>query len=112
MNALYDLMTRLDNGKTFGKERLAGGGLNNKQLNDFVKSGPLTTFFTPPDTVFTAHVLKDGSDYTPYEGMSLTGWPELTMVRGRVVARDGEAVGPAGHGIYLPRDAHKVRPRI
>ncbi|GAB2895514.1 hypothetical protein GCM10027093_33810 [Paraburkholderia jirisanensis] len=62
MNALYDFATRLDNAKTFGKERLAGGGLNNKQLNDFVKTGPLTEFFTPPDTVFTPHVLKDGSD--------------------------------------------------
>ena len=36
--------------------------MDNKQLNDYVASGPLTTFFQPPDTVWTPHVLKDGSD--------------------------------------------------
>ena len=36
--------------------------LDNKQLNDYVPSGPLSTFFQPPDTVWTPHVLKDGSD--------------------------------------------------
>ncbi|KFC73080.1 Dihydropyrimidinase [Bosea sp. LC85] len=48
--------------------------------------------------------LADGSDYTPYEGMEITGWPVLTMVRGRVVVRDGELVGDKGFGIYLPRE--------
>ena len=48
-------------------------------------------------------LLHDGSDYTPYEGRDVTGWPVLTMVRGRVVMRDGELVGQKGHGTYLPR---------
>lgn len=48
--------------------------------------------------------LQDGCDYTPYEGMDVTGWPILTMVRGRVVARDGEVVAPKGHGAYVSRD--------
>jgi len=47
--------------------------------------------------------LRDGADYTPYEGMYLKGWPVLTMVRGVVVAQDGTLVGPRGHGTYLPR---------
>lgn len=51
----------------------------------------------------THSLLADGSDYTPYEGMDLTGWPVLTMVRGRVVARDG-AVTAKGHGVHLPRN--------
>jgi hypothetical protein len=62
MNAVYGLAPRLEIAKRFGKETLAGGGLNNKQFNDYVKEGPLTEFFTPPATVFTPHVLKDGSD--------------------------------------------------
>ena len=33
----------------------------------------------------------------------MTGWPVLTMVRGRTVMRDGELVGDKGHGTYLPR---------
>ncbi len=39
-----------------------------------------------------------GADYTPYEGIEVTGWPVLTMVRGITVMRDGAMVGgkPAG----------------
>ncbi|MBL8589956.1 MAG: dihydropyrimidinase [Methylobacteriaceae bacterium] len=33
-----------------------------------------------------------GADYTPYEGIEVTGWPVLTMVRGRTVMRDGALV--------------------
>ncbi|MEO8673370.1 MAG: hypothetical protein ABI411_18805 [Tahibacter sp.] len=62
MNAVYDLGARLTLAKRWGKETLAGGGLNNKQFNDFVSSGPLTEFFEKPATVFSPRVLKDGSD--------------------------------------------------
>jgi hypothetical protein len=49
--------------KEIGKEKLAGGELDNKQFNDFVSSGPLLDFYSKQDaTVRTPHVLKDGSD--------------------------------------------------
>lgn len=62
MNAVYNLGPRLQIAKRLGKETLAGGGLNNKQLNDYVKQGPLTTFFEPPNTAWAPRVLKDGAD--------------------------------------------------
>ena len=62
MNAVYHLGARLEQAKRWGQETLAGGGLDNKQLNDYVTGGPLTKFFQPPNTVWTPHVLKDGSD--------------------------------------------------
>jgi hypothetical protein len=63
MNAVYNLAPRLTQAKRFGKETLAGGGLNNKQFNDFVPAGsPLTAYFAPPATVYSPRVLKDGSD--------------------------------------------------
>jgi len=62
MNAIYNLHVRLKIAKRWGKETLAGGSLNNKQFNDYVKDGPLMEFFQPPSTVWTPHVLKDGSD--------------------------------------------------
>jgi hypothetical protein len=62
MNAVYYLGPRLQEAKRWGHETLAGGGLNNKQFNDYVKEGPLTTFFQPPNTVFAPRVLKDGAD--------------------------------------------------
>lgn len=63
MNAVYGLGPRLEQAKRFGKETLGGGSLNNKQLNDFVPANsPLAQFFTPPATVYSPRVLKDGAD--------------------------------------------------
>ena len=44
----------------------------------------------------TQAILHHGADYTPYEGIEITGWPIATMVRGRFVVRDGELVGGKG----------------
>jgi dihydropyrimidinase len=54
-------------------------------------------------TRISHEILHDACDYTPYEGLEVTGWPVLTMVRGRVVVRDGELVGAKGFGQHLPR---------
>ena len=52
--------------------------------------------------------LHHGSDYTPWEGFEVTGWPVATYLRGRVIMREGRlADGPAG-GRYLPRDPPRV----
>ena len=62
MNAFYALMPRMTEARRWGKETLAGGGLNNKQFNDFIKEGPLTQFFQSPDISWSPRVLKDGAD--------------------------------------------------
>ncbi|MQX36695.1 dihydroorotase [Roseospira navarrensis] len=31
--------------------------------------------------------------WTPYHGMTVTGWPVMTIIRGRTVMRDGELIG-------------------
>jgi hypothetical protein len=62
MNAVYNLWPRLEAAKRWGRETLGADNLANKQFNEFVSSGPLTQFFQPPRTVWTPHVLKDGSD--------------------------------------------------
>jgi dihydroorotase len=33
--------------------------------------------------------------WTPYDGMSVTGWPAMTIIRGRPVMRDDELIGTA-----------------
>ena len=48
--------------------------------------------------------LHHGSDYTPYEGIKMKGWPVSTMVRGRFVVRDGALVGKVGSGEYVSRE--------
>jgi dihydroorotase (multifunctional complex type) len=50
----------------------------------------------------TTERLLSAQEYTPFEGMELTGWPVRTLLRGRTVFAEGEAVGePAG--AYLKR---------
>ncbi len=49
-------------------------------------------------------VLHDGMDYTPYEGMRVRGWPEITLARGEVVYKGGEFVGRRGRGAFLRCD--------
>jgi len=61
MNAIYNLGSRLTAARQW-KERLAGGELDNKQFNDFKVTQPYSDLFLAPDTVWTPHVLKDGSD--------------------------------------------------
>lgn len=50
----------------------------------------------------THAMLNDGADYTPYEGMELTGWPVLTMLRGQVVMQDG-ALTETRAGTHIAR---------
>jgi dihydropyrimidinase len=48
--------------------------------------------------------LHHGADYTPWEGFETTGWPIMTIARGRVVAANGNIVGAKGAGEILRRD--------
>jgi dihydropyrimidinase len=47
--------------------------------------------------------LHTRSEFSPYEGWELRGWPTHTIVRGTVVYREGEIVGRPGFGRYMPR---------
>ncbi len=68
----------------------------------------------PKKKVTLTHaLLKDGSDYTPYEGLNVTGWPELTMVRGQCIVKDGELIGSKGFGQYIKREtASFIKPPV
>ena len=46
-------------------------------------------------------MLKSPSDFSVYEGWTVKGWPILTMVRGKIIMKDGEIVGPKGHGRFI-----------
>ncbi|WDZ95286.1 dihydropyrimidinase [Herbaspirillum sp. WKF16] len=53
------------------------------------------------EVVVRNELLHHNVDYTPYEGMRLTGWPETTLSRGEVVWADGQACGEVGRGRFL-----------
>ncbi|MGA2792064.1 MAG: dihydropyrimidinase [Roseiarcus sp.] len=52
----------------------------------------------------TQDLMQHGSDYTPYEGMAVTGWPIKTLVRGVVVVDDDRVIGEPGFGRFVPRE--------
>ena len=53
-------------------------------------------------TTLTNALMQHVIDYTPYEGMQVTGWPVATIRRGEVVMRDGVVQAAPGSGQYLP----------
>ncbi len=54
----------------------------------------------------SAATLNQQTDYTPFEGMEVTGYPVLTLSRGDVIAVDGAFIGTAGRGTFLRRGPH------
>lgn len=56
------------------------------------------------EMTITAENLHHRADWTPFDGMRVRGIPTLTMVRGKIVARDGVAFGEKGYGKFCPRN--------
>lgn len=49
------------------------------------------------------------SDYSPWEGWPVRGWPVTTILRGRVVVEDGRLLGSTSDGQLVPR---KIAPEV
>jgi dihydropyrimidinase len=60
----------------------------------------------------TNSLMQHAIDYTPYEGLDVTGWPQMTIARGRLVMRDGTVTAEPGSAQFLPRAPYDlIRPR-
>jgi dihydropyrimidinase len=57
------------------------------------------------EVTLAAERLHQNVDYCPYEGWTVQGYPSTVLSRGEVVVRDGEFVGRAGRGQFLPTRA-------
>lgn len=59
----------------------------------------------------TNDMMGHAIDYTPYEGMEVTGWPVATLRRGEVVMQDGRVQAEPGSGRFLARGPYDfIRP--
>ncbi len=47
--------------------------------------------------------LHEAAGWTPYEGITVRGWPETTLSRGEVIVENGRFLGEAGRGRYVVR---------
>jgi dihydropyrimidinase len=62
------------------------------------------------DVTITPDILHGYTDYSPYEGLKVTGWPVGTMVRGNWVVKDRELVGSHELGSFIKRGKVCQRP--
>lgn len=49
-------------------------------------------------------LLHHNVDYTPYEGMTVVGWPETVVSRGEIIVEAGQVRATAGRGQFLRCD--------
>ena len=56
----------------------------------------------------TNAIMQQAIDYTPYEGMEVTGWPVATVRRGEVVMQDGRVQAAPGSGQFLARGPYAL----
>jgi dihydropyrimidinase len=59
------------------------------------------------EVTLTRDMLHGNTDYTPFEGWKLKGYPVLSMSRGEILTRDGEFVSRPGVGEFLVREKFK-----
>ena len=63
-------------------------------------------------TTLTNALMQHAIDYTPYEGLEVTGWPVATIRRGEIVMQDDVVSALPGTGRYLPIPPYDlIRPR-
>ncbi len=63
----------------------------------------LVIFDPQKKVTLSTDFLHESVDWTPYEGVQLQGWPQMTLCRGRVVVADGELLVDGGYGRFLRR---------
>lgn len=64
---------------------------------DIVIFDPMKEYVISPED------LHYNVDYTPFDGMKITGKPVLTMLRGKVIYNDGDFMGEKGYGKFVRR---------
>ena len=63
----------------------------------------LVIFDPEREVTISPDFLHENVDWTPYEGMTVTGWPVTTISRGDVIVEDGEFLGQRGRGRFYRR---------
>jgi dihydroorotase len=100
-------------------DHVAKGRLSLERLVDLTSAGPARIFgiagrgrialgyradFTIVDLkakrMITNRWIASRCGWTPFDGMTVTGWPQLTVIGGRIVMREDTLLGePAGEAV-------------
>jgi dihydropyrimidinase len=63
----------------------------------------LVIFDPDAQVTLSPEILHEKVDWTPYDGLTVTGWPAVTISRGTVIAENGDFCGQAGQGRFVTR---------
>jgi dihydropyrimidinase len=78
-------------------------GFGRKGAIEPARDADIVLFDPTARRVLRAADLHHTSDYTPYEGLDVSGAVRSVFVRGRPVIRDGAFVGRRGFGQWVER---------
>lgn len=53
-------------------------------------------------------MIHHSCDYTPYEGFEVKNWPRYTLVRGKIVFKEGQLISQNANGQYIRRKSVSV----
>jgi len=68
----------------------------------------LVIFDPKREKTISPDTLHEIAGWTPYEGVTVTGWPRTVLLRGRVIVEDEEYVGALGDGQFVKRDVSRA----
>ncbi len=54
------------------------------------------------EAVVPQRPIYSNTDYSIIAGRKIKGWPTMTMLRGRIIVKDGNVITQTGNGKYLP----------
>ena len=67
----------------------------------------LVIFDPRREKTISTDTLHEAADWTPYAGMTVTGWPRTVLLRGRAIVEDEEYVGTPGDGRFTKRNVKR-----
>ncbi|MEO9825996.1 MAG: dihydropyrimidinase [Paracoccaceae bacterium] len=62
------------------------------------------------EVTYGANDLHDNVGYNPWEGRTITGWPDHVLLRGQTIAKDGTFYGTPGNGRWINRPDLATKP--
>lgn len=69
------------------------------------KDADLVIWDETRQVTYGANDLHDNVGYNPWEGMTVTSWPDTVILRGNILVDGGTFRGQPGHGRWQKRDA-------
>lgn len=79
-----------------------------KGLISIGNEADLVIFDPHKEVVLSKDTIHMATDFTPYEGMKVKGYPVATIARGKYVIKDGSFVGTRGYGRFIKRKKYAI----